>query len=75
MYLSISRSFIISSPPALLGLIILREIKSGELFDEVPQSSDGEIYRRKLSLIKMGLQISPTVLYQKAEAITDNYII
>ena len=36
----------ISSPPALLGLIIFRENEAGKLVDEVPPSSDGEIYKK-----------------------------
>ena len=37
----------ISSPPALLGLIIFRENEAGKLVDKVPPSSDGEIYKKR----------------------------
>ena len=47
VYLSISRSLIISSPPALLGLIIFRENEAGKLVDKVPPSSDGKIYKKR----------------------------
>ena len=36
----------ISSPPVLLGLMIFRENEAGKLVDEVPPSSDGEIYKK-----------------------------